>query len=89
MCEQLHSGYVGAPSPVEADPYETVEHLKVLIGHVAALATLAACGDTQMLPGQLGKACLDMLAETALQADELAEELVDSLADWLNRREGT
>jgi hypothetical protein len=40
--EQLHSRYVGAPSQVESDPYETVEHLKVLIGRVAALATLAA-----------------------------------------------
>jgi hypothetical protein len=89
MRKHLCCRYVGAASSLEAvDPYEAAESLQTLAGRVAALATLAASGEPNLLPGNLHSELLGLLAELAQTANDAAEELAESLAAWLNRTGG-
>jgi hypothetical protein len=88
--KNLCTGYVVAPSEPEAtDPYEAAEALQTFTARIAAIATVAASGETDTLPRHLHAELLGLLADVAKQANEAAEALTVSLADWLNRAEGT
>ncbi|ANB73773.1 hypothetical protein AYM40_16460 [Paraburkholderia phytofirmans OLGA172] len=81
--ERLCTGYIGAPSPFEAiASHDAAEHLQTAIARVAALATVAASGETDFLPRHLHAELLRLLAELAQSANDAADELLESLAEW-------
>ena len=81
--------YLGAQSAISTDDsYEASERLQSLIARVAVLATIAASGETELLPATLRGEFSGLLCELAHEAYDAAEELTESLAGWLNRIEG-